>query len=624
MMALNNIVDSRDLRFVLFDVLEADKMIRFEKFADFDKDTFDATLDLAEQIAIDVVLPSAEDGDKIGAKYNPDDKSVTLPDSIKLALDAFYEAGLMGMGDDPEIGGMGMPMIIQSACFEYLFGAYYPAMMYNGLTHGAMELITEYGTPEQKDTYIAKMLSGEWGGSMCLTEPDAGSDVGALKTKAVKQPDGTYKITGSKIFISSGENDYYKNMVHPVLARIEGDPAGTKGISIFIVPKFLINEDGSSGEFNDVTCPGIEHKMGIHGSSTSQLSFGDNGECVGYLLGQERQGMKIMFNMMNTARMGTAMQGHANASSAYLNAVTYTKNRVQGVHVKDMMNPDAKGVSIINHPDIKRMLLWMKSYIEGQRLLIQFMYKNIDLLEIAEGEEAKKAKAMVEFLTPILKAGCTDKGVEICSEAMQCFGGYGYCSDYPVERMMRDSKILTIWEGTNGIQSMDLTMRKLLMNKEQYNYNVWKSMMQETMEKAKGIVDDKYIDILKKGIEKSDEIIEMLKDTMAKGKFLHLFMHATPFQQALYMLAIAWSHLWMLVYTAPKMQELVGDLKGEEKEALLRDNEEAAFFTGKVLSSQFYLLYEFPKFFGKMDCLMTGESAVVKASEFIFTGALAE
>ena len=301
--------------------------------------------------------------------------------------------------------------------------------MYPGLSHGAMELIEVYGTEEQKAKYIEPMMEGRWGGTMALTEPDAGSDVGALKTKAIKQDDGTYLISGQKIFISSGENDYYENMIHPVLARIEGDPAGTKGISIFIVPKFFVNDDGSLGEQNDVVCTGIEHKMGCHGSATSQLAFGDNGKCVGYLLGDERKGMKIMFRMMNFARMGVALQGHSNASAAYMHAITYAKNRVQGVHVTQMLNPEAKGVTIVNHPDVKRMLLWMKSHLEGQRMLIYYMFSNIDLAERIldpESDEAKEAKGLVEILTPICKAGANDKGVDITSEAIKIYGGYGY------------------------------------------------------------------------------------------------------------------------------------------------------------------------------------------------------
>ncbi len=620
-MALNNLVDTRDVQFVLYELLNVEKMTEFPRYAEFDKDTFDATIELAEQIAMDVIFPCADEGEKVGAQYNPEDKSVKIPDAYRQPLDAYYDAGFFGIYDNPEIGGMGMPNAIGWACNEYICAACYPMMMYPGLSHGSMELVEVYGTPEQQEMYIPKLMTGEWGGTMCLTEPDAGSDVGALKTKAVRQSDGTYKITGNKIFISTGENDYYKNMIHPVLARIEGDPAGTKGISIFIVPKYLVNEDGSLGEFNDVTCSGIEHKMGIHGQPTSQLSFGDNGNCRGFLLGEERQGMKIMFKMMNFARMGVALQGHANSSAAYMHTITYTKNRIQGVHVKDMMNPDAKGVNIVNHPDVKRMLLWMKSYLEGQRALIYFMYMNLDIMECGNEEEVKEAKGLVELLTPICKAGCTDKGVEICSEAMQCYGGYGYCADYPIERMMRDSKILAIWEGTNGIQSMDLTMRKILMNKDQYNYNAWKKRVGEAISDARGVVEDKYIDIVQRGMDKCDEVIEMLKAAMASGKFLHLFMHATPLQQAMYMLALAWCHLWMLTLALPKMQELVGDKKGEDREALLNDNAEAAYYTGKVLSSQFYLLYEFPKYFGRMECLMSGESAVIKATNAIFTGA---
>jgi len=627
-MALNALVDSRDVRFVLFEMLELEKYSQYEAYADFDKDTYEATLDLAEQIAVEQLLPTSMEGEEEGgAKYDPATKEVHLPKCYKPALDAYYEAGFMGLADNAHVGGMGMPAIMGAGCNEFFIAANYPLNMYPGLTHGAMELIEVYGTEEQKATYIEPMMMGTWGGTMCLTEPDAGSDVGALKTKAVKQDDGTYLITGQKIFISSGENDYYKNMIHPVLARIEGDPAGTKGISIFIVPKYFVNEDGSLGEQNDVNCPGIEHKMGCHGSATSQLAFGDNGKCVGYLLGEERKGMKIMFRMMNFARMGVALQGHANASAAYMHSITYAKNRVQGVHVTQMLNPEAKGVTIVNHPDVKRMLLWMKSHIEGQRILINYMFSNIDLAERVldpESDEAKEAIGIVEILTPICKAGATDKGVEITSEALQIYGGYGYCADYPVEKMMRDSKILAIWEGTNGIQSMDLTMRKILMNKDQFNYNVWRKKVNETLEKAKGIVDDKYIDLVDRSAKKLDEVIEMLKKQMAEGKFLHLFMNATPLQQAMYVVAMGWVHLWALTISVPKMKEIIGDAKGEDRAKIVADNQEAAFYSGKVVSSQFYIGTEVPKFFGRAESLMWGESAVIKASAEMFTGALDE
>ncbi len=622
---LNPIVDTRDVKFVLFELLEADKLTKFECYQDFDHDTFEATIDLAEQISYDVIYPTAEDADKNPAKWDPQSKAVTLPPSYKAAIDAYYEAGFGSIYDNAHIGGMNMPYTIAMASMEFITAANYSLFMYPGLSHGAMELIEEYGTEEQWKLYGAKILSGEWGGTMCLTEPDAGSDVGALKTKAVKQADGTYKITGQKIFISGGENNYYGNMIHPVLARIEGDPKGTKGISIFIVPKFLVKPDGSMGEWNDVTCTGIEHKMGIHGQATSQLAFGDSGKCIGYLLGEERQGMKIMFKMMNMARMGTALMGQANGSAAYMHAITYTKNRIQGADVTQMLNPDAPGVNIVNHPDVKRMLLFMKSHIEGQRALISFMYSQFDIIRGSSNEEDKKeANGLVEILTPICKAGCTDKGLEVAATAMQAYGGYGYCRDYPIVRYMSDAKILAIWEGTNGIQAMDLMMRKLLMNKEQRNYKSLRSRMDKTVAAAKGIVDDKYLELFNQSTAKLDELVEFFKGLMATGKFLNIFAQATPFLDAMYIVCIAWIHIWTLTLAQPKMQALVGDAKGADREKLLADNDEAAFYAGKVLSSQFYIGTELPKFFGRAQAILFNEGAVVKASPTVFTGALAE
>jgi len=622
-MALNPLIDSRDIRFCLFEMLELEKFTKeFPAYADYDRETFESTLDLAEKLAVEKVFPTYKEGDKAGCVFDPKTKGVKIPECYKPVLDAYYEAGIYGTMDDPEWGGMGMPAIMYMSAVETIMAANYNLVMYPGLSHGAMELVQTFGTQEQKEMYIPKMMTGEWGGTMCLTEPDAGSDVGNLKSKAVKQPDGTYKITGQKIFISSGENDYYKNMVHPVLARIEGDPAGTKGISIFLVPKFLVNADGSLGEFNDVTCAGIEHKMGIKGSATCTLSFGDNGNCKGWLLGQERQGMKIMFQMMNEARLGVALQAEALSSAAYMHAATYAKNRFQGVHVTQMLNPDAKLVAISQHPDVKRMLLWMKSYVEGMRLITYYLSHSLNIEHFAEGDRKKEAMAIAEIMIPICKAGNTDKSVEITSEAMQVYGGYGFCSEYPIEQMMRDSKITCIYEGTNGIQSMDLTFRKILMNPDQYNYSVLKKRIDEVLAGAKGIVDDKYINLVARGMQKLDEVIEMMKEQMKKGQFLLLFMNATPLQQAMFMLCIAWAHLWMLTKTIPKMKELVGDKKGPDRDALLKDNKEAAFYSGKVVSSQFYLGAEFPKFFGRIEALLFGEGAVVKASDETFTGML--
>lgn len=620
-MALNPLLDSRDLRFTLFELLEVDKLTSIPKYADLDRSMFEDVIDLAEKVAMEQVYSISAESEKQGVKYDPDTHRVTVPDSFKPALKAYHEAGFIGIPEDPEIGGMGMPACIAMAANEIFTAASLAFTVYPGLSHGAAMLIDTFGTEEQRKLYIPKMLSGEWGGTMCLTEPEAGSDVGNLKTKAVKQPDGAYKITGQKIFISGGDSDIYSNIIHPVLARIEGDPPGTKGISIFMVPKYRVNPDGSIGEFNDIVCTGIEHKMGFHASATCSLSFGDNGQCVGYLLGKERQGMKIMFQMMNEARLGVAMQGLALSTTAYMHAVTYSRTRTQGVHVSQMLNPDAPRVTISQHPDVKRMLLWMKSYVEGMRMLVYCLAHNINLMQVLEGEAMREAQGLVEILIPICKAGCTDSALYVTSEAVQVYGGYGYCSDYPVERYLRDAKITAIYEGTNGIQSMDLTMRKILMNPEQFNFSVWKKRVAETVARARGVVEDKYVNLVEKGMAKLDEVIESLKADMAGGKFLNIFANATPLQQAMFMMSLAWTHLWSLTLCIPKMKSLVGDAKGEDREKLLNDNSEAAYYSGKVLSSQFYLGAEFPKFFGRAEAILFGETAPVKASDAVFTGA---
>jgi alkylation response protein AidB-like acyl-CoA dehydrogenase len=620
-MAINPIVDSRDVRFILFEMLEADKLTQYEKYSAFDKDMFEDVLSLAETIAVEQVYPINAAADKKHALYKPDTKEVIIPEEYFPGLKAYYDAGFLGLTNDPEIGGMGMPECIGQAAMDYFSAASVAFSMYPALSVGALNLVKNFYQGDDKQLILDKMLTGEWGGTMCLTEPDAGSDVGALKSKASLKSDRLYKVTGQKIFISSGDNNFYKNMIHPVLARVDGDPAGTKGISIFMVPKYRVKPDGSLGEHNDTICSGIEHKMGITASATCSMSFGDEGKCEGYLMGEQRMGMKIMFQMMNEARLYVGLQGMSVSSAAYMHALTYAKNRVQGAHVTQMTNPDSKGTQIINHPDVVRMLLSMKARVEAMRTLTYYLGKNLDLSHVADGEIKKEAQAIVEFLIPVNKAGNTDSAWEVTAEAIQVYGGYGFCSDYPVEQYARDSKILSLYEGTNGIQSMDLAMRKLLMNKDQYNYSVYKKRIQETIAAAKGVVDDIYVQTIERGLAKTDEVVEYLKGQMAQGKFLHLFASATPLQQAVTMMTYAWMHLMGLVKAYPKMKELVGDKKGADREALLNDNQEAAFYSGRVLSGQFYIGAEFQKFFGKCDYILQGESAVVNASKAIFTGA---
>ena len=621
-MAVNPIIDSRDTKFILFELFEVDKLTKYEKFADFDKDTLEEVVNLAEKIAVEQVYPVNAPADKKGAQYKADKKQVIIPEEYFAGLRAYYDAGFIGVATEPEWGGMGMPEAIYYTVTDYFTAASCAFTMFPMLAIGACNMYKKF-LPDYpwKKILIEKMLTGVWGGSMCLTEPDAGSDVGALKTKATKNADGTYSIKGQKIFISSGDNNFYENNVHPVLARIEGDPEGTKGISIFLVPKYRIKDDGSLGEFNDVICAGIEHKMGIHGNPTCTMVFGDEGKCQGYLMGEARQGMKIMFQMMNEARLYVGGQGASVSSAAYMHAITYVRNRVQGKRVEDMMNPEAKNTTIMNHPDVKRMLLSMKSKVEAMRTLTLYCGYLTDLLHVEKGDAKNEAQALLDFMIPINKAGNTDQAWEVTADAIQCFGGYGFCSDYPVEQYARDAKILSIYEGTNGIQSMDLTMRKLLMNKEFYNYKVYKKKIEETVKKAKGVVDDKYVATMEKGLAKIDQVVAYMKSLMDGGKYLQIFANATPMQQAFAMLSYAFIHLWALTLVAPHAKKLAGDKKGADLEKFLADNAEAAYYVGRMLSAQFYIGAEFQKFFGKCDYILEGEAAVVKAAPAIFTGA---
>jgi alkylation response protein AidB-like acyl-CoA dehydrogenase len=621
-MALNKLVDSRDLRFVLFELLEIDKLgDKYPKYTGQDRETYEEFLNLSERLAIEQIYPINSQSDKEGCRYDPSTKEVHIPEDFHEPLNAYYEAGFMGVSVDPEIGGLGMPVSLSMGCIETLSAASVPFMMYPLLTLGAVHVMHNFWEDPSKDVYINNMMSGKWGGTMCLTEADAGSDVGLGKSKAVRQPDGSHKISGQNIFISSGENDHYENMIHLKLARVDGDPGGTAGLSLFVVPKYRVNPDGSLGKRNDVVCAGIEHKMGIKASATCTMSFGDNGDCTGYIIGKERQGMKLMFQMMNEARLVVSIQGLCLGSSAYLHAVSYAKNRIQGKNIKDMLNPDAKAIPIIQHPDVKRMLLWMKSNVEGMRFLSQYVANCANIEEVAQGDEKAEAKAMVDLLLSVAKAGNTDIGLQVASEAIQVYGGYGYCSDYPVEQLMRDARIFPIYEGTNGIQSMNIAMRQILMNKENYNYTVFKKRVAQTIQKAKGVVDDRYISIVERGLQKFDGAIEMMKEQMKANKFLHLFMEATTLQQAMHMLCLAWGHLWSLIIATPKMNTIVGGRKGEERDIFLSENNEAAYYSGRVLSAQFYIGSIFPNFFGRIDSLLGEETSPIKATASIFTGA---
>ena len=461
-------IDERDLRFLLHEVFQiGDELLGKGPYADHDTEVVNMVLSEAAKLAENAIAPTYPDEVQrkpVEAEFK--DGVVKVPEAYHKLWQLYSEGGWLCTSDEYDFGGQQLPACVSAACANMFLACNQAFVMYPGLTHGAARLIIEFFEHPLKQVIVEKMFSGAWAGTMCLTEPGAGSDVGALKTTAKRNPDGTFSITGTKSFISSGDHDLTENIIHPVLARIEGDPGGTKGISIFVVPKVRINEDGSLGEPNDVTCGGIESKMGIHGNATATLNFGENGNCIGYLMGEEREGMKIMFHMMNEERQGVGMMGVSLATAAFRHAVEYAKDRVQGVSIMSMKDPNAPQVAIIQHPDVRRMLLKQKSLVEGIRALCMLCYFSMDKKMAADNDDEKDKWALIiEVLTPLVKAYCTDMGMVVNDLAVQTFGGYGYCREYPVEQMMRDQKINTIYEGTNGIQSMDLLGRKLPMKK---------------------------------------------------------------------------------------------------------------------------------------------------------------
>jgi len=452
-------VNKRDVDFVLNEQLKVEQVCELDKYKDFDCDDFGMIITEAIKFATEVLGPLNQDADLKGATFV--DGEVKAPAAFHAAYKLACDNGWLAMSNSAEWGGQGLPGAIAMAAGEIFFGGCTSFMLYfpgPGVGH----MVENFGSDKLKETFCEKLYTGEWQGTMCLTEPQAGTAVGDIRTTAKKDGD-TYLITGQKSFITAGDHDLTPNIIHGVLARVEGAPPGTKGISQFVVPKYWVNEDGSTGDFNNVTCAGIEHKMGIKASATCTLNFGEDGPCRGYLLGEEEnKGMRQMFQMMNEARITTGLQGIALAAAAYENAVLYSQERIQGVDIKSMKDPDAPRVPIIKHADVRRMLITQKSFVEGMRAFAYRLAMYEDLAHEHPDEEKRKwYNGYVDLMTPIVKAYCSDIAFDMTSIAMQCYGGYGYCQEYPVEQYCRDSRIAMIFEGTNFIQSADLVGRKL-------------------------------------------------------------------------------------------------------------------------------------------------------------------
>jgi alkylation response protein AidB-like acyl-CoA dehydrogenase len=446
----------KDALFALRHVGQLEKLSQSSLYAQADVETVASVLEEQGRFMQEVFGPLNASGDREGLVWSPE--GVKTPAGFKEAYAKFVEAGWQGLNAEVDFGGAGFPEAVQACALEFETAANGALTMCPGLTTGAIECLQEWGTEEQKELYLRKLVTGQWTGTMNLTEPQAGSDVGLCTTKAVPQEDGTYKISGIKIYISFGEHDMSENIIHLVLARLPDAPAGTRGISLFIVPKFLLTEAGEPGERNDVHCVSIEHKMGIHASPTCVMSFGDDGGATGYLVGEENQGLRAMFTMMNSARIAVGIQGVALGDAAFQKALAYSQERKQGRKI----GGDSKDAAlIIEHPDVRRMLLFMKSHIEAMRALIVYNAAAIDFSRALEGEEAELQDDLAELLTPVTKAWCTDIGMEVTSTAIQVFGGMGYIEESGVAQHYRDMRIAPIYEGTNGIQAMDLVGRKL-------------------------------------------------------------------------------------------------------------------------------------------------------------------
>ena len=574
--------DLRDIRFVLFEQLKLqERYANIEKYEDFDDDMLVAILQEAEKFATGVISPINKDGDRLGCVHHPDG-SVTTPPGFKEAYQALSEAGWLGMASSPDFGGMGLPLPMAIAIGEMYTGACMAFTIYSGLTRSAASLLATWAPEEMKEIYVPRMLSGEWLGTMCLTENGAGSDVPSCRTKAVAVPgeDRVYHIEGEKIFISGGDNDLGENIVHLVLARTPDAPVGYKGISIFVVPKLMVNADASLGARNGVQVVGIEEKMGIHGSATCTMAFGGGSTpCVGYRLGEEGEGLKIMFHMMNEARLSVGLQGLAGASAAYNNALAYAKDRVQGRESDKLFDATAPSVAIVCHPDVRRMLMTMRVYVETMRSFLLTTATRIDLAQSTnDAEEAERLLSIVELYTPIAKAHCSDIGFEVTRLAVQTYGGYGYVGEYPVEQLLRDTKIASIYEGTNGIQALDLLGRKMRAKDGQV-FMAWMQEVQVDFQQARDVGLSELVGSLEKGLNSLGACAMHLAGLGMQGQLKGALLQASPFLSLFGIVLLGVHALRQAVVATENLANSPGD----------------KFYTGKVRNAEFYMANVLPQ-----------------------------
>jgi alkylation response protein AidB-like acyl-CoA dehydrogenase len=608
-MASNFLFSTRDHKFILKEWLDTEKVLSYDAYKDYySVEDIDSILEAALKVAKEVVAPTRDDGEAIQAQFKQG--MVEVPPSFKDAYWFVNENGWGGSNEDHECEGR-LPNIVFRACGEYMAGANAAIMPYILATSGAAGLVAKFGDEKVKSLFKDKMYSGQWAGTMCLTEPNAGTDVGDLLTKAYPtEKEGIYKIKGTKCFITGGDQDITENIIHLVLARVEGAKPGTKGISLFVVPKMAVDDEGNIIGPNDVNCVGIEHKMGIKGSATCVMAFGEENQCYGYLLGNppdaegKGEGMAQMFQMMNGARMETGHAALAETAVAYHNAASYAAERIQG---RPIGNPKSERLPIIKHEDVKRMLLDMKAHVEAMRALLFKTYYYFDIAEFSrDPEEKRRAKARLEVNTPLVKAYCSDKAWELCAEAMQVFGGNGYSEEYPVAELCRDVKIYSIWEGTNFIQAMDLVGRKWMMGKGSVFADWLAEIEAFAVENADAPGFEKEIAIVKKAVDAYQGIQMAIGGFFGNGQISMMPLYATRILHATSELICGQLLLEQALAAQKKIDELGAD------------HYDYAFYNGKVNAAKYFARNIMPNIFKTLEVIKDSDTSVLDIAEEAF------
>jgi alkylation response protein AidB-like acyl-CoA dehydrogenase len=584
----------RDFQFLLNDYLNLSQYSDIQGFSDVGEDFISPILEAAASLCEEVLFPLNQVGDRVGLKY--DDGKVNMPDGFREAYKTYIDGGWTGFTCDSEYGGQGLPEVLNMPLMEMVCSANLSFGLTPGLSHGAYNAINQHASDALKSKYLPKIVSGEWSGVMCLTEPQAGTDLGLVRTKAMPNGDGSFAITGNKIFISSGEHDLTENIIHLVLARLPDAPSGTKGISLFLVPKILVNDDGSLGVRNKFICAGLEHKMGIHASPTCQMAYDG---AVGWLVGEPHKGMKAMFTMMNAARLYVGVQGLGIGEIAYQNALAYARERLQSRAITGVKELNKPADYIISHPDVRRMLLTMRAFTEGARALALEMALKIDIsrrhVDVNMREEADD---FVQLLTPVVKSYLTDGGFETASLAMQVFGGYGYIADYGVEQFLRDSRITMIYEGTNGIQALDLVGRKLSFSAGRYLRVFFHPVDKFISKNRENPLLAEFIKPLAKNVEYLQQATMYLAgaglknlDDMAAG--------AVEYQKMFALVAMA--NVWAKQAQIALEILAKNDKNGVEKE----------FYEAKVATARFYMQKILPQAGGLLQSIIAGSKSMM-------------